>query len=605
MERVERFDGKVALEICEQFVRLFWIRDVSDTARKTFKQSLLKEFEGKLVIDFRKRGSGTVMNDMVGIVSPDIDIVSLKNEIVDSHERVARRSTENTTYVNENQIKLFDAETLKGELTVTFYIPQRKVVAQANPETLKHFIRIYGNAVNKLTNGPRIPSNQIATASQEWVMNSEELSSSQEQSEVDVCLTEWNEIVSPQESTVLTTAEEEEVARLSTIDPYPTEYSRPVSEELFIKFQQSITADFHLLKEMQKEVLEKMPVITEVIKRVDEVERKLALANGELLIQNEAIAKLQSKNDELNKKLREQKTAASKYEKDFRKLCEVVEETKSEITKVSSASCQPDFEQRISSFEEKVAARVDGFIESAENRIKEAIRPISPSAQRSPIPTQCPQHVPDTVIPGHSVTAQPTTSTEAHRPRPGDRTPAANSNPSFDSDVILFMDSNGKYIDERILANGVKVQKVTAYTIPQAIDVLKSCNFEKQPEKILFHLGTNDLDYAPPDEIASKMNDLLHLARSRCPRTKFYVSAILPRLSKKTADIEERVEFTNTAYGTLTGSMPGCFLIDHHINIQVNMLSDDRHLNKIGFYTMLANIRFFMFNILPRSRRSR
>ena len=79
----------------------------------------------------------------------------------------------------------------------------------------------------------------------------------------------------------------------------------------------------------------------------------------------------------------------------------------------------------------------------------------------------------------------------------------------------------------------------------------------------------------------------------------------ITKIIEKTADIEERVEFTNTAYGTLTGSMPGCFLIDHHINIQANMLSDDRHLNKIGFYTMLANIRFFMFNILPRSRRSR
>ena len=132
-----------------------------------------------------------------------------------------------------------------------------------------------------------------------------------------------------------------------------------------------------------------------------------------------------------------------------------------------------------------------------------------------------------------------------------------------------------------------------------------ACNFAKQPEKILFHLGTNDLDYAPPDEIASKMSELLNLARSRCPQTKIYISAVLPRQSRNMADIEGRIEFTNTAYGTLTSSMPGCFLINHNINIHMDMLSDDRHLNKIGFYTLLANIRFFMFNILPRSRRSR
>ena len=343
-----------------------------------------------------------------------------------------------------------------------------------------------------------------------------------------------------------------------------------------------------------------------------EVERKLALANGELLIQNEAIAKLQAKNDDLTKRLREQKTelskiekdhreqktAASEREKDFRKLNELVEETRSKIAKAPSAPSHPDLEQRILSFEEKVTARVDGIIESVDNRINKAVRSTSPSASRSPISTQC-----GTAIPGHSLTAQSTTPADAHRPMPAERTPAAN--PSFNSDVILFMDSNGKNIDEKILANNVLIQKVKVYTIPQAIDVLNACHFAKQPEKILFHLGTNDLDHAPPEEIASKMSELLNLARSRCPRTKIYVSSVLPRQSRSMADIQERIEFTNTAYGTLASSMPGCFLINHNINIHMDMLSDDRHLNKIGFYTLLANIRFFMFNILPRSRRSR
>ena len=63
---------------------------------------------------------------------------------------------------------------------------------------------------------------------------------------------------------------------------------------------------------MQKEVLDKLPALAEVVKRVGEVERKLALANGDLLIQNEAIAKLQAKNDDLTKRLREQKTELSK-----------------------------------------------------------------------------------------------------------------------------------------------------------------------------------------------------------------------------------------------------------------------------------------------------
>ena len=414
MERIEKFDGKVALELGDQFVRLFWIKDVSDKERKNLKQSLLNEFEGKLVIDFRKSGAGSVMNDMVGIVSSEIDILLLKDEIIDAHKRSSRRSPDYTTIVNENQIKLFDPETLKGELTITFYVPQRKVVAQANPDTLRHFTRIYANAINKLTNGSRIPSNQILSASQDWELNEKELTASQEQSELDIILEEWNEVTGSNAPST-----EEEVARLSQIEHNPTEYSRPVSEDVFMRFQQSISSDIHCLKEMQKEVLDKLPALAEVVKRVGEVERKLALANGELLIQNEAIAKLQAKNDDLTKRLREQKTelskiekdhreqktAASEREKDFRKLNELVEETRSKIAKAPSAPSHPELEQRILSLEEKVTARVDGIIELVDNRINGATRSTSPSALRSPISTQCPPPVRGTAIPGHCVTA--------------------------------------------------------------------------------------------------------------------------------------------------------------------------------------------------------
>ena len=593
MDRVEKFDGKVALEICDQFVRLFWIRDVSDKERKNLKQSLLKEFEGKLVIDFRKNGSSTVMNDMVGIIPSDIDIISLKDEIVDAHERASRRSPDHTTRVNENQIKLFNAETLKGEITITFYIPQRKVVAQANPDTLRHFVRIYGNAINKLTNGSRIPNNQIVSASQEWELNAEEFTASQEQSELDICLEEWNEAAG---STALPT--EDEFTRLSQIEPNPTEHSRPVSEEIFMNFQKSISSDFHCLKEMQKEVLDKLPALAEVIKRVDEVERKLALANGELLIQNEAIAKLQAKNDDLTKRLRDQKAEISKTEKDYRKISEDVANNRSEIATVKSASSHPDLLGRISSFEAKMTARMDGFVNSIDNRIKESVLSASSPAATSRSHAELQSVTHDR----HSVKKPSPAPPVAQQPQH----PAGNASKAiFNSEVILFIDSNGKHIDERILANGTSTQKCMVYTIPQAIEVLQSCVFEKQPKKILFHLGTNDLDQATPDQIADKMNNLLQLTRSRCPQTKIYVSAVMPRRSSRVADIEALVDQTNAAYGTLIGSMPGCFLIDHTINISIEMVSDDKHLDKLGFYTMLANFRFFMFNILPRSRRSR
>jgi len=218
------------------------------------------------------------MNDMVGIIRQEIDITELKNEIINALERSSRRTPEHVSHISSDKIQLFDADTLKGKLTISFYPAQRKVLTQANPETLKHFVRIYGNAINKLTNNSLITSNQIASASQNWDMDENELTQSQEQTENDVCIEEWHnvEICPTQSPTSVdnqvdirpSLAEEVEIGRLSKIDPTISEHTAPVSEAVFIRFQQSIVADFHAMKEMQKELLNKVPDVSEVFKRI-------------------------------------------------------------------------------------------------------------------------------------------------------------------------------------------------------------------------------------------------------------------------------------------------------------------------------------------------
>ena len=76
--REERLNGAAVIEVCEQFVRIFCIKDIKDAQRKTFKNELLREFTGKLVIDFRRKGQTIVMNYMIGIVFDDVNMMELK-----------------------------------------------------------------------------------------------------------------------------------------------------------------------------------------------------------------------------------------------------------------------------------------------------------------------------------------------------------------------------------------------------------------------------------------------------------------------------------------------------------------------------------------------
>ena len=87
---VKRLNGTAVIKgICEQLVILFWIKDNGDAKRKTFKNDLLREFTGKLEIVFYQKGK-VVMNDMIGIVSDDVNMMEFKAEIITTHKHSLR-----------------------------------------------------------------------------------------------------------------------------------------------------------------------------------------------------------------------------------------------------------------------------------------------------------------------------------------------------------------------------------------------------------------------------------------------------------------------------------------------------------------------------------
>ena len=168
----------------------------------------------------------------------------------------------------------------------------------------------------------------------------------------------------------------------------------------------------------------------------------------------------------------------------------------------------------------------------------------------------------------------------------------------IDADVLLFMDSNGKNIREDILKHGASVEKVWSARIVDATNTIRSSRFARAPSQIYFHVGTNDLEHSSPEKIVEEYEALLRVTKTKFPSTEIFVSEILPRWDLQSERCEANDRLRQLLYRfEIIG-------VRHSLNIDETMLYDRKHLNKKGFYRMLANIRFFMFGIWkPRNAR--
>lgn len=592
MEREERLDGAVIIERSELYIRLFWIRDVKDSERRSFKNALLKEFAGKLIIDFRRQGGTIVMNDMICILGDDVNINDLKEEIISAHARSARR-TGSVDHISGAIFQLFDAESLKGKLTISVYEDQRKIMAQAKPDTLKHFIKLFGNAVNKLNGGSVFTRQQVLSASQEWSTDTDEFLASQEQTDSDdvTCdnfsndVTERPVISSPNESVQpsavdssttdplpdKTNSGASEISRLSRIEKAVYETSEIIKQSTFTNFQSSVMAELRDVKEDLKGILLDIPILRGLKGKFDALEIKvkteLADLNAEVLIQKEEINKLKTSLDDAHKNNRAHKSTANAMAVSVCKLTDELSNVRHEIAGGPPAMKVGDFEGLSSSFD-TLRADLAAFQAKHEYDM-ETMR-----AQQVPVPAE------------QALLVEPTpTSEERTSPRHSQHKP---EDYVFDCEILYVHDSNGVAVRADILQHNAITQKVLAYTIPEAIAIIERATFASIPRKIVLDLGTNDVEYDKSPAIGWMYERLLTILQARCEGAQIFFSAVKVRQNRM-----DTVRELNDILIRLT-SQRGCHLIEHS-NIKPEMLRDKKHLNKTGFYLYLANIRFKMF----------
>ena len=165
----------------------------------------------------------------------------------------------------------------------------------------------------------------------------------------------------------------------------------------------------------------------------------------------------------------------------------------------------------------------------------------------------------------------------------------------IDCGLLLFFDSNGKFLRPDWVNKEVKCQHVFAAKIEDINRIVKEANFISFPEKILINVGINNIDNEATDITAEKYRKLFSGIQSRSPNSTIYISSILKR--KDNSLLVETTQ-ANSNLVEMSKNIKGHF-INHNINIETSQMYDPKHLNRFGFRTLMTNIRYVLYGFLP------
>ena len=148
------------------------------------------------------------------------------------------------------------------------------------------------------------------------------------------------------------------------------------------------------------------------------------------------------------------------------------------------------------------------------------------------------------------------------------------------SEILLLIDSNGRYINEKDSAveTSLSWEKKRCPTIDSAINFILEQDFDIEPETVMTHIGTNDLDHMNASKVKDHILDMISILNQKIPTSQVVISGLLPRGDY----LNDKVIECNRLLAKEINTLKNTRFIDH-TNISSSrreILFENKHLTK-------------------------
>ena len=209
-----------------------------------------------------------------------------------------------------------------------------------------------------------------------------------------------------------------------------------------------------------------------------------------------------------------------------------------------------------------------------------------------------PPHPPDPPVTGNndratSLPPEPGNNNSSVNARPTDPLSDVNNETTLDSrrdDIVILIDSNGKFIDTTKLSRDKQTRKIFCPTITAATKSITESALSR-PSHIIIHVGTNDIEHSSVDCCSSQFQTLVEIASQKYPSSKILISSLLKR--RDTTD-HRRPEL-NSKLGLICAPFPNVHLVNNE-NIPVDYLHDNKHLKRRKIGALVTNLKDVIYN---------
>ena len=152
------------------------------------------------------------------------------------------------------------------------------------------------------------------------------------------------------------------------------------------------------------------------------------------------------------------------------------------------------------------------------------------------------------------------------------------------SEIVLIMNSNGKYIDPKLLypvEKSVTTKRLYCPLTRDLDNLIDESSFTQTPKITVLHCGTNDLDKSEPKAVITSITNSVNNLSQRLISSKIIVSGLLPRRDFSNKEIYD----INLELLKRFQLLPNVHFVDHSNLLsqdETNLLVDKKHLNGTG-----------------------